>query len=167
MRIPSHYQNPGWQRFFAGAAMGAIVSWLVFLFLFGVLQEGQVKLIKEQQDKLNDLNHRYNILIEDHEKLNEQTKNKLKIQDFKVEIINYEKFMLDSLSKHNLIDAVVKDLNHLIAKDTKSVSENKELLQKAIENKVYELDEKKYRLRIYSVYFDTTLELSLKMELKE
>jgi hypothetical protein len=103
------------------------------------------------------------VLIDDVERLNEKNKEHLKIQDFKINIINYERYKLDSLTRHSLVDEVRKDLNHLIAKDIKSVAENKELLRKAIENKVYEFDEKKYKLTINSIYFDTTLEISLKI----
>jgi hypothetical protein len=163
MRIPPYYEKPGWQRFFAGVFCGALISWGIFLGMYGILQEKQLHIMKEQKILIGHLEDQINVLIEDAERLNEKNKEKLKIQDFKINIINYEKFKLDSLTRHSLADAVKKDLNHLIAKDIKSVAENKELLRKAIENKVYEFDEKKYKLTIYAVYFDTTLEISLKI----
>ncbi len=165
MRIPPLYKKPGWQRFFAGIVIGALISWFVFLFQYGVFQEKQVKLIAKQQDRIYNLEQNRNTLIENYTKLNEENKKKLKIQDFRVEIIDYKKFNIDPLTLHNLTDAVVRDLNHLITKDIESVSKNKELLRKAIENKSYPLDDKMYKLQIYAVYFDTTLELSLKIDL--
>ena len=46
MRVPPYARDPGWQRFFAGAAIGAIVSWIVFSQIFGILQEKQVRQLK-------------------------------------------------------------------------------------------------------------------------
>ncbi|MFT4415156.1 sporulation membrane protein YtrI [Fredinandcohnia humi] len=165
MRVPPFYQKPGWQRFFAGVAVGALISWFVFLYQFGVLQEKQLQLLTTQQSEIKDLQDRNNTLIEDAKKLNESNKNKLKIQDFKVEFINQKKHDLGTLNLHILSDAVIKDLNHLIGKDIESVSINKELLRKAIENKQYTLDDKNYKLQIYAIYFDTTLEITLNIQL--
>ncbi|MFC4321070.1 sporulation membrane protein YtrI [Litchfieldia salsa] len=165
MRIPPLYQRPSWQRFFAGVVVGALISWFVFLFQYGVFQEKQVKTITKQQDRITNLEQHLDTLMENNTKLNEENKSKLKIQDFKVEIVDHKKYNLAPLTLHNLTDEVVKDLNHLIAMDVESLSKNKELLRKAIENKHYPADDKIYKLKIYAVYFDTTLELSLKIEL--
>lgn len=165
MRIPEYYQLPSWQRFFAGVVIGAIISWFVFLFLYGTLQERQLQLIDNQNNQILDLERKRQVLTEDIDKLNEENKNILKIQDIKVEILNAKKFGFDSLIKLELENAVKNDLNHLLTRDIKSVSKNKVLLTKAVENKRYEINEKKYRLMIYSISFDTTLEISLKIEL--
>lgn len=164
MRIPQYYQKPTWQRFFAGMVVGAIISWVVFLYLYGTLHERQLQLINNQNNQILDLERKRQVLLEDINKLNEENKNRLKIQDIKVEILNTNKFGLDSLIKHKLESGVVNDLNHLLTRDIESVSSNKELLRKSIENKIYEIDEKKYRLIIYTISFDTVLDLSLKIE---
>ncbi|HAQ08205.1 MAG TPA: sporulation protein, partial [Bacillus bacterium] len=31
MRIPPYYRRPEWQRFFSGMAVGALLSWVLFL----------------------------------------------------------------------------------------------------------------------------------------
>ena len=165
MRIPPLYKKPGWQRFFAGVVIGSLISWFVFLFQFGVLQERQIQLITQQQAKIKTLEDYRDTLLEDYSKLNEENKKKLTIQDFKIELINHEKYNLAQLTRHNLIDAVMKDINHLLTMDVESLSKNKELLKKAIENKGYRIDDKMYKLQIYTVTFGTTLELTLKIEL--
>ncbi|MCA1032332.1 hypothetical protein LCL95_14960 [Bacillus timonensis] len=165
MRIPPYYQKPSWQRFFAGVSVGALISWFVFLFLFGKLQEEQVKSLSTQKKQIEQLTFEKNVLIEEYEKLNEENKTKLRIQEFKIEFMNYKKYNLGGLILHTLKDEVIKDLNHLITKDIETVSKNKELLRKAIENKVYEIDDKTYKLQVYAIYFDTTLEVTLKIEL--
>ncbi|MDF0727517.1 sporulation protein [Cytobacillus sp. S13-E01] len=164
MRIPPYYQKPGWQRFFAGVTIGALISWFVFLYMYGVLQEKQIHILKEQQAEIKKLTDHNNVLIEDYDKLNEENKSKIKIQDLKVEFIDPKKIDLAGLTKHELQTEVIKDLNHLIAKDIDTVSKNKELIRSTIENKVYEIDDKKYRLQVYTIFFDTTMEISLKIE---
>ncbi|WP_077619060.1 sporulation membrane protein YtrI [Bacillus sinesaloumensis] len=165
MRVPPYHEKPGWQRFFAGVVVGALISWFVFLFQFGVLQDKQIQKISEQTTEINDLKKSNDILIEDSKKLNEANKNKLKIQDFEIVFANRKKVNLSSLDLHILKSAVTEDLNSLIGKDIQSVSQNKELLFRTIENRPYELDDKTYKLKIYTVFFDTTLEISLNIEL--
>ncbi|WP_078545119.1 sporulation membrane protein YtrI [Litchfieldia alkalitelluris] len=163
MRIPPLYQKPGWQRFFAGVVIGALVSWFVFIFQYGVFQEKQVKMITKQQDRIINLEQNLDTIMENNTKLNEENKQKLKIQEFKVDILNQKKYNLAPLDVHELTDAVVKDLNDYVGRDINDLSDNKELLRKAIENKLYPLDDKMYKLQVYSVTFDTILEISLKI----
>ncbi len=165
MRIPPYYKKPGWQRFFAGVFMGALISWFVFLYMYGVLQEKQIQLLEEQIATIDDLKDQKKLLLEDYEKLNEQNKNKLKIQEIEIEFLDTRKIELAGLTIHQLKSAVKKDLNHLIAKDIETVSRNKELLRQTIENKAYEIDDKNYRLQVYTIYFDTTMEILLKIDL--
>jgi hypothetical protein len=137
MRIPEYYKKPPWQRFFAGMAMGAIISWLIFLFIYAELQEQQLQIIDKQNSQIVDLEKKRRVLTEDIDILNEENKKKIKIQDIKVEILNSQKFGFDSLIRHKLESSVINDLNHLLTKDINTVSSNKVLLRKAIENRVY------------------------------
>lgn len=52
MRIPEYYKYRGFQVLFAGMALGCIISWCVFLFMYGTLQEKQLFKIKELQIEL-------------------------------------------------------------------------------------------------------------------
>nr|WP_309099682.1 sporulation membrane protein YtrI [Fredinandcohnia onubensis] len=165
MRVPPYHQKPGWQRFFAGVAIGALISWFVFLFQFGVLQEDQIQLITKQESKIKNLEDDKDILIDDIKKLNSENKNKLKIQDFNVEFANRKKVELSSLDLHHMKTAVIEDLNTLIGQDIQTLSKNKDLLFRTIENRNYELGDKTYKLKIHTVFVDTTLEISLNIEL--
>lgn len=165
MRVPPYHQKPGWQRFFAGVVIGALISWFVFLFQFGVLQDKQIQKISEQELEIADLKKSKEILIEDAKKLNEENKSKLKIQDFEIVFANRKKVELSSLDLHHMKTAVLEDLNSLIGQDIQSLSKNKELLFRTIENRLYEMDDKTYKLKIHTVFVDTTLEISLNIEL--
>jgi cell division protein FtsB len=165
MRVPPYHQKPGWQRFFAGVVIGALISWFVFLFQFGVLQDKQIQKISEQELEISDLKKSKEILIEDAKKLNEENKSKLKIQDFEIVFANRKKVELSSLDLHHMKTAVLEDLNSLIGQDIQSLSKNKDLLFRTIENRLYEMDDKTYKLKIHTVFVDTTLEISLNIEL--
>ncbi len=128
MRVPPYHQKPGWQRFFAGVAIGALISWFVFLFQFGVLQEDQIQLITKQESKIKNLEDDKDILIDDIKKLNSENKKNLKIQDFNVEFANRKKVELSSLDLHHMKTAVIEDLNTLIGQDIQTLSKNKDLL---------------------------------------
>ena len=62
MRIPPYYRKPTWQHFFAGMAIGGVISWFIFLYIFGVWQEDYSKQIKTQQSADHGLKKRENHL---------------------------------------------------------------------------------------------------------
>lgn len=160
MRVPPYHKEPSWQLFFSGVVLGAVIGWVVFLILYGAIQERQVGDLIKAKKQLELAEDRYKILIEDNEKLKEE-KDKLKVQDIKIAILNHEKYMLGSLTRFSITEGIKKDLNHLIAKEVKGIKDNKDLLKKTIENKSYELDEKKYFFHVEDLYIDTTIEIGL------
>ncbi|MCP8967440.1 sporulation membrane protein YtrI [Ectobacillus ponti] len=161
MRIPPLYKTRTWQMFFVGAVIGGVISWLIFLYMYGVFQEEQTQLILQQKQKILELEQDKHLLIEDKNKLNENAKQELTIQDIQVEIVNHDQF--DSLTVHMLTAAVRDDLRPILTQSIQSVADNKSLLKKVIENKTYERDERRYRFKVDTIYFDTVLEISLRM----
>ncbi|WP_027410174.1 sporulation membrane protein YtrI [Anoxybacteroides tepidamans] len=164
MRIPPYYQSRAWQRFFAGAAIGAIVSWFIFLHLFGILQEKQVRRIAELQDKIVDLQNDIQIWQEDYVKLNKMNKKKLTIQEIRIHLTNAEQYKLDSYMKFRIEESVKEDISHLVAKDIETVYKSKELLKKTIENKTFTINEQAYKLEITELFLFTTLSIELKLK---
>lgn len=164
MRIPPYYRYPTWQRFFAGAAVGALISWFVFLHLFGVLQDKQVRRIIELQDKIADLENEIRIWQEDYVKINKINKKKLTVQDISIHLVNAEQYKLDSYTTFRIEESVKEDVSHLIAKDIETVYNGRELLKRAIENKTYTINEQTYKLEIYQLFLFTTLSIELKLK---
>ncbi|MBA2873797.1 sporulation membrane protein YtrI [Thermaerobacillus caldiproteolyticus] len=164
MRIPPYYRLPTWQRFFAGVAVGAIISWFVFLHLFGVLQEEHVRTIAELNDQIADLKNDIRIWQEDYIKLNKINKKKLTVQEIHIRLINAEQYKLDSYTTFRIQESVKEDISHLIAKDIETVYKSKELLTKAIENKTYRINEQTYRLEIQELFLFTTLSIELRLK---
>ena len=164
MRIPPFFNNPSWQRFFAGIAIGALISWVVFFYMFGIQQEKQIRTIQTQKDQMEDLNKKIAIWEEDYQKLNEQNEEVLMIQEIVVKIKNGKQYNLDKLSVAEAEDVIRDDLASLIAKDLKTIYDGKVLLKKSIENKFIEINKKQYRLEVVEIMFYTEMYIEVKLK---
>ncbi|MBO8177229.1 MAG: sporulation protein [Bacillus sp. (in: Bacteria)] len=168
MRVSSYHHQPHMQRFLAGVALGGMISWLIFLFIFGSLQEKQTKLIDQQQEEIKELKHSISIWQEEFIAVNKKNKELLKVQDIKVKITNFQRYEIED--KHSIFlteEAVKKDLQVLLAKDLEAVFKNRELLKKTIENKTIKINEKRYRFVVKELYFFTTIYVYLELRLAE
>lgn len=165
MRVPSFYQNPDWQRFLSGVAVGAIISWGIFLFINGVWQEEHSKLIQKQEQEIQDLQEDIKIWQEEFKAHNKQNKQSLTVQDIKVRVTNGEKYNLDLLSIYEVEEAVLHDLSPLIAKDLETAYKSKDLLIRTIENKTITINSKRYQLKVKEMIIYTTLSIKLEMQL--
>ncbi|WP_090996579.1 sporulation membrane protein YtrI [Bacillus sp. 491mf] len=163
MKFPSSLSNR-WKLFLGGAAVGGILSWIIFLYIYGVFQEEQTKTLETQEAQIKKLTEDLRVLTEDQKKENEENKNMLTIQEIEIEIVDYEKYNLNSLTVETLTTSIRDDLRHLLTQNIRSVANNKELLKKAIENKVYKYYDRVYRFEIETVSFDTTLTISVKIK---
>ena len=161
MRIPPYYRNPMWQRFFAGIAIGAVISWALFFYMFGDLQEKQVQLIQTQQDTIKDLSEEVDIWQSEYEILNKRNESRLLVQDVSVRITNYKKYRLDPLSVFEVEQSIQKDFSSLIGKDLENVSKGKELLKRAIINKDIKVNSRHYQLEIKELVIYTNIEIEL------
>ncbi|MEH7348885.1 sporulation membrane protein YtrI [Gottfriedia acidiceleris] len=164
MKAPPEQLSHAWAKFFVGIFFGFIISWLVFIYFYGVTEEEQVKQISE----LKMLNKEYlrdkNIFFENMERMNKEKKRNLTVQEIKVTILNYKQYNLNEFTNLQLVNDVKDDLSNLLTQDIKSVSQNRELLRRAIENKVYIKDDRRFKLEIDTIYFDTVLEITLKIK---
>ena len=164
MRIPPFFNNPSWQRFFAGVIIGAIISWVIFFYMFGIQQEEQIRIIQTQKEQIEDLNNKIAIWEEDYQKLNEQNEKVLTIQEVQVKINNGKAYNLDKLSVVEAEDVIRDDLASLIAKDVKTIYNGKGLLKKSIENKFVTINKKQYRLEVVEIMFYTEMYIEVKLK---
>ncbi|WP_083270757.1 sporulation membrane protein YtrI [Bacillus marinisedimentorum] len=164
MRVPDYSQDPGWQRFFAGAAAGAIVSWVIFLFLFGEIQEKNTQTIITQQSSIRELEHRINLYNEEKIKLNNENEKKLKVQELSIQFSNSEKLKLELLTVHQLREEVEEQLQDVIGRDIETAARTKGLIYRAVESKVYNIDDQEYSLKIIHSSLYTTFELTLSIK---
>ncbi|PFS03675.1 molybdenum cofactor biosynthesis protein MoaA, partial [Bacillus cereus] len=82
----------------------------------------------------------------------------------KIKIVNGNKYDLDKLTLENITTSIHNDLQHLLTKNIQSIAQNKELLKKAIENKVYTHYDRIYHFKVDTISFDTVLEISINIK---
>ncbi|MFB7139860.1 sporulation membrane protein YtrI [Gottfriedia sp. NPDC056225] len=164
MKAPPERLSQAWAKFFVGIFFGFIISWLVFIYMYGVTEEEQVKQISELKMLNNEYLRDKNIFFENMERMNKENKRKLTVQEIKVTILNSKQYNLNEFTTLQLVNDVKNDLSNLLTQDIKSVSQNRELLRRAIENKVYIKDDRRFKLEIDTIYFDTVLEITLKIK---
>jgi hypothetical protein len=168
MRIPPYYRHPAWQRFLAGAAVGGCISWLIFLFMFGTLQERNSALIEKQALQIKELKGYIQIWQEDYRELNKKNEEMLTIQQIDVKITGFERYRItDRQSIYEAEEAVKEDLKSLIAKDLTAAYSNKEIIKKTVENKSFDINGKTYRLEVKELYFYTTIALIAEIKLAD
>ncbi|RSK28143.1 sporulation protein [Bacillus sp. HMF5848] len=164
MRIPPYYKNPNWQRFFAGMVIGAIISWCMFIYIYGELREKQFQEIVTLKTEMKNLQDKLEIWQEDYNQLNEENKKQLTVQDIKIRVANASQLKLDGYTVFLIQESAKNEIKHLLAKDIETVFKNKTLLKRAIENKPYLVEEKQYRVTITELFVFTTLYIELKVE---
>jgi low affinity Fe/Cu permease len=165
MKAPPEKVSPRWAIFFVGVFLGAVISWLFFIYNYGITEEQQVRNLAEMQGKIDDLKRYNEILTEDQKKLNIENQKNLTIQEIKILLTNTQQYKINQFTSYQLITDVKNDLSHLLTQDIRSVARNKELLRRAIENKVYQKDDKRFKLEIQTIYFDTVLEITVKIRI--
>jgi hypothetical protein len=165
MRIPPLYRKPSWQQLLSGMMIGAVISWFVFLYIYGILQEKQAKLIHAQKDTIEELQGDIKIWQEEYKMLNKKNIELLTVQKINVKIINGDKYKIDPFSVSEAEDSVKKDINMMIAKDLESVFKNRELLKKVIENEEVRINGKRYRIEVKEMLIYTTLSIHLSITL--
>ncbi|MBM7701223.1 sporulation membrane protein YtrI [Metabacillus iocasae] len=168
MRVPDNrlYKRSDWQRFFAGLAIGAIISWGVFLALYGMSQDARIKYFNDRKEEFEDLKRDKEIWMSEKEALNKENKRNLLIQDIKVRVATEqkEKYKLDSYSAYLIQESAKEEIEYLISKNIEDVYNSNQLLKKAIENKEYKIDKMLYTVEVHEILFYTTLSVQLKIK---
>jgi hypothetical protein len=167
MRIPPYYRKPSWQRFFAGMAVGASLSWCIFLYMHGVMIEEKTAYISKLEKNLKTEKRNVKIWQDDYKALNERNLEQLTIQDIKIKITNGGKYDLDKLAVYEAEENIKEYLNFFLAKDLDFVYKSRDLIQKMIENKVIPLNGKRYRLKITSLFVYTTVNIQIELHLDD
>ncbi|KQL53309.1 sporulation protein [Heyndrickxia shackletonii] len=168
MRVPTLHRKPVWQRFFAGVVIGGCISWMIFLFMYGTLQEKQSIVIKRQNSIIKDLRDEKKIWQDEWDKLTKKNAEMLIVQNVSVKINRYEKYGIkDSHSIFEKEEEIKEDLRSLIAKDISEVYQNKDLIFKTIENKTLKINNRRYKLVIKDILFYSTINIYLELKLAD
>ncbi|MDQ6599917.1 MULTISPECIES: sporulation membrane protein YtrI [Bacillus] len=167
MRIPPYYRRPAWQRFFSGMAVGGAISWVIFLYIFGVWQEKHTHKIRLQEDEILELKKDINIWQQEYKESNKRNIEQITVQKINVRITNWEKYKLDQLSTFETEESVKDDISMMLAKDLETVYKSKDLIKKIIENKRVKINNKRYKLEVKEMIVYTTLSIELEINFDE
>lgn len=165
MRIPPYYRLPSFQRLFVGMALGGVISWCIFLYIFGEWQEEYSKQIEKQKEEIRDLTNEKNIWQEDFKELNKKNQELLMVQEIKVKITNGDKYKIDSFSLYEIEEAVKEDVSMLLAKDIDTAFKSRDLIKKVISNKPVKVNDKRYKLEVKEIVFYTTISIQIQIQL--
>jgi hypothetical protein len=163
MRIPPFYKNVAVQRFFAGMVIGGLVSWCIFIFIFGESQERYSTEIENQKKIITALEKDKEIWQEEFKSMNKKAEERLTIQGIVIKLNSKdkEKYNIKPFNALEIEDAIKEDLSTIIAKDMELVYKSRALLKKSIENKVVVSDNKRYKFKVSELFIYTTVYIEI------
>lgn len=163
MRIPPYYRKPTWQHFFVGMVIGGIISWFIFLYIFGVWQEEYSKEIQTQKKEITELQNEKKIWQEEFKNLDKQNMKRITVQSIYIKITNKEKYRLDQLSVYEMEEKIREDVSIMLAKDIDTVNKSSQVIERMIENKTINVTDKRYKLKVKKMTIYTTLSIELEI----
>src|SRR5699024_6022084 len=102
MHFPPYHKQKSWQRFFAGCCIGAILSYAIFIYMYGSMYE---KLFEENvhlESKVDELKDQNEALLQDKKDLNKEKSEKATVEEIEIDISNKEELEIDRLLIHEL-----------------------------------------------------------------
>lgn len=161
MHIPPYYKLTSWQRFIIGTVTGALIAYVIFIFMYGKMYE---KLYEENlglQSKVSELQSYNDSLLQDKKDLDEKNKQQSTVERIDIFIMNQTDLRLDRLIVYQLDHMIKQEINHIIGKDIQSISDNDQLLLSTIENKAFSVDDFTYFFEVRRLTISDTVKFVL------
>ena len=161
MHIPPYHKKPSWQRFFAGLFFGGIISYGVFIFMYGTMYE---KLLAENyilSSQVRELEEQNDALLKDKKENDERSNMPITISSIDIAIEGGEQLRMDRLIEHQLEEMIKEEVANLIGQEVEIVSQSDQLLISTIENKGYKLDDFTYHFRVLKLTIATELKITV------
>ncbi|SFM08067.1 hypothetical protein SAMN04487943_107180 [Gracilibacillus orientalis] len=169
MHIPPYHKRPSWQRFLAGVAIGTIIGYIIFIYMFGELQEKWIEENLALRGDLQNLNQSYENLRKNHETLDQQTKKGLQVKEINIEFLNLKELNIDNdrIMIQQLEEAVRTEAAHAVGKNINDMADSIDLLIATIENKTINIDDFKFQAEIQRIIVSETLYLSIQLKMAD
>lgn len=166
MHFPPFYKKQNLQYFIIGFILGGFLGYGVFLYMYGELTERWIEENLNLHSQINDLEKKLEVESENKEELSKKNQQKLTVQEIEIELLNADQLRLDRLSVRLLTDAIKDEASDVLGKEIQSVSNNRSLLKRSIENKTYKIDSFAYGVKIEHLTISQTVYLSLKITIR-
>lgn len=164
MHIFPYYRNKNWQRFFVGLFIGAIISYFIFIYMYGQLLEKRIEENLQLRIEKQELQLNYQILEENMSDLNQKYQEKLHIHSIDILITNADVFKLDRFSLHELTELIKNEVSDIIGKEVTTLTEHYPLLIRTIENKTYKIDDFAYRAKIKHLFINERSQIHIELD---
>ncbi|KAB8138284.1 hypothetical protein F9U64_05700 [Gracilibacillus oryzae] len=166
MHIPPLYKRPGWQRFLAGTMIGTLIGYIIFVFMFGEMQQNLIEENFTLRGELLELKDTHQALVENHRLLDEQAKEGIKINQITIQFTNLETYKIehDRIMIQQLTEAIKQEANQMIGKNVEEVANSTDLLIRAIENKTITIDDFKFQATVKKMIVIEELKLSIELK---
>lgn len=161
MHAPPYHKKRTWQRFLAGAVIGAILSYWIFIYMYGTMYEQLLEQKLELESRVTDLENQNAALLEDNENLDERTAEAATVEAVEITITNGEELSLDRLIVHQLEEMLKEELSHLIGEDLSLISGSDRLLVSTIQNKGFSIDQFTYYFTVTKLIMSQTIRLEV------
>ncbi|WP_054703920.1 sporulation membrane protein YtrI [Bacillus sp. JCM 19041] len=152
MYIPNYKKHRGWLRFFSGILIGALIGWSFFLAEYGQKHDRLYGEIGKKNIIIQDLQDKNAQFINDLSLQNEENAKNLLVQTVSVTILNTEQYHLSRLNVYELRQQVLKELQHLQGTSIETIASLMEVMESAVENKTYKVNDNAYTLEIKRTY---------------
>ncbi|WP_010532402.1 sporulation membrane protein YtrI [Lentibacillus jeotgali] len=166
MHIPPYFKKKAFQRFLAGAFAGAVVAYLMFVYMHGSMYGQLLEENRDLKSEVTELENQNEALLEDNENLDEKSKEPVKVETIEITIIN-EEDLPDSLIIHDLEELIKEEIVHIVGKDVSIISESDGLLRATIENKDFTVDDFAYQFTVDTLIIHNTVKIAVEAEVAE
>ncbi|UOR11938.1 sporulation membrane protein YtrI [Halobacillus amylolyticus] len=166
MYIPPQLRNKEWRRFFAGMFFGMICGYLIFIFINGELQEQITEENIKLSNKLNEIEGKYEGLLNAEKEEEEERTEGLTVQEVIVEFLNTKELEVDKLTQHQLSSMVKDQLTSVTGDNIDEAAEQTELMISAIENKAFVVDDFTYQLTVKQLIIANKLRVRLSISVE-
>ncbi|WP_082233603.1 sporulation membrane protein YtrI [Halobacillus massiliensis] len=166
MYLPPQLRNKEWRRFFAGCALGVITGYIFFMFINDQLHEHLEEENIELSTELNELETKYDNLMNAEKEADEQRSEALTIQEISPSFTNTKALQIDKLTQHELSFMVRKQLESINGESIEEIADHSELILSAIEGKPFVIEGFTYKLEVTQLIIANRVDLKLKISIE-
>lgn len=164
MHVTPYHKNRKGQIFLLGMFVGAIIAYIVLIFMYGKMYESIMTENIKLSSEIKELERRNEALLQDKVHLEERS---FIIQSIEIHFSNAEELRMDRLIIHQLEDLIKNEISQVIGKEIDSVADNDELLITVIENKTFTIDDLSYEFEVQKMSISERLRLTLRASLTD
>src|SRR5690625_4025447 len=164
MQIPPFYKYKSYHIFIIAALSGAIIAYIVLLYMNGHMHDNVVVARVELKMEIKEIRKQNEKLSNDKEEMEAQSS--ATVKGIQIEFENAKELKFDRLSTLQLENMVKNELANVIGKTIQSVSESDDLLVTVIENKTFTIDDHSYQFEVKKISISEQIKLTLEGEIE-